>query len=218
MIRASGKTLSFVYISGGDPDYYFVLQPIVEAFPNAKVLASSSVVDHIRKTKDDKLAYWAPILGAQAPTKIIVPSVSDETRFVFEGNTIEVREINTHQAYLWAPSIKTAFGGVLASSGIHVWTADSQSKAARKEWIAALDRLAALKPTKVIPGHYLGDIPTGDKAILFTRDYLKTYEKLLAKKPDSAQLIESLKKAYPDFPVDNGLAISAKVNTGEMKW
>lgn len=218
IIRASGKTLTTIYISGGDPDYYFGLEPVVEAFPNAKVLASSSVVDHIQKTKDGKLAYWGRILGAQAPTKIIVPNVSDETRLVLEGKTIEVREINTHQAYLWVPSIKTALGGVLVSSGIHLWTADSQTKTARSEWIAALKRLTALNPLKVIPGHYLGEMPAGDKAVLFTRDYLKTYEKLLGKKPDSDQLIEALKKAYPDLPVDDSMAIGAKVNTGEMKW
>ena len=30
--------------------------------------------------------------------------------------------------------------------------------------------------------------------------------------------LEALKKAYPALPVDDGLAIGAKVNTGEMKW
>jgi len=218
MIRASGKTLTTIYITCGDPDFYFGLEPIVKAFPNAKVLASSEVVDHIRKTKDAKLAYWGPILGAQAPTKIIVPTASNATHLTLEGKTIEVHEINTHQAYLWAPSIKTAFGGVLVSSGIHLWMADSQSKTARSQWMAALNHLATLKPLKVIPGHYLGEIPAGAKAVLFTRDYLQTYEKLLDKKPGSAQLIEDLKKAYPSLPVDEGMVIGAKVNTGEMKW
>lgn len=218
MIRASGKTLSAIYVTCGDPDFYFGLEPIVEAFPNAKVIASSEVVDHIQKTKDAKLAYWGPILGAQAPTKIIVPTVSDETHLTLEGNTIEVREINTHQAYLWAPSIKTAFGGVLVSNGIHLWMADSQTKTERTEWIVALDELIALKPEQVIPGHYLGEMPDADKAVLFTRDYLKFYEKLLAKNPDSAQLIEDLKMAYSSLPVDDGMVIGAKVNTGEMKW
>ena len=218
LIRASGKTLTTIYISGGDPDFYFGLEPIVAAFPTANVIASSTVVDHIEKTKEAKLKYWGPILGEQAPKKIIVPTVSDETSLALEGKIIEVHEINTHQAYLWAPSIKTAFGGVLVSSGIHLWTADSQTTQARTEWIAALDRLSALKPTTVIPGHYLGDAPTGDKAVVFSRDYLLTYEKLLNKKPTSAQLIEGLKKAYPTLPIDDGIAISAKVNTGEMKW
>lgn len=218
LVRASGKTLTTIYISGGDPDYYFGLEPIVDAFPNAKVIASSAVVEHIQATKDAKLGYWGPILGAQAPKKITVPSVFDETTLTLEGKTIAVREINTHQAYLWVPSIKTALGGVLVSSGIHLWTADSQTPVARAEWVAALKRLAALKPEKVIPGHYLGDVPTGTKAVTFTRDYLTTYETLLNTKPTSAQLIEGLKKAYPSLPVDDGMAISAKVNTGEMKW
>lgn len=218
LVRGSGKTLTTIYISGGDPDYYFGLEPLVAAFPNAKVIASSAVVEHIQTTKDAKLGYWGPILGAQAPSKILVPSVFDKTTLTLEGKTIEVREINTHQAYLWVPSIKTALGGVLVSSGIHVWTADSQTQTARAEWVAALNRLAALKPIKVIPGHYLGDVPAGDKAVTFTRDYLKAYESLLNNKPTSAQLVESLKKAYPTLPVDDGLAIGAKVNTGEMKW
>jgi len=218
LIRASGKTLTTIYISGGDPDFYFGLEPIVAAFPTAKVIASKAVVDHIEKTKDAKLKYWGPILDEQAPKKIIVPQISDQTNLTLEGKIIEVREINTHQAYLWAPSIKTAFGGLLVSSGIHLWTADSQTTQARTEWITALNRLVALKPITVIPGHYLGTVPAGDKAVVFSRDYLIAYEKLLSKKPTSAQLIEGLTKAYPTLPVDDGVAISAKVNTGEMKW
>lgn len=218
IIRKSGKTLSTIYISGGDPDFYFGLEPIVAAFPTAKVIASSAVVEHIKKTKDAKLKYWGPILGEQAPKKIIVPQISNQTHLTLDGKIIEVREINTHQAYLWAPSIKTAFGGVLVSSGIHLWTADSQTTHARAEWIAALDRLSALKPETVVPGHYLGDAPAGDSAVVFSREYLRTYEQLLSNKPTSAQLIDALKKAYPSLPVDDGVVISAKVNTGEMKW
>lgn len=218
LVRASGKTLTTIYISGGDPDFYFGLEPIVAAFPAAKVIASSAVVAHIQQTKDAKLNYWGPILAAQAPKKIIVPTVFDGTRLTLEGHSIEVQEINSHQAYLWLPSIKTALGGVLVSSGIHLWTADSQTTRARAEWVAALQRLAALQPTTVIPGHYLGAVPEGDQAVTFSRDYLQTYDKLLSKKPTSAELIEGLKQAYPALPIDDGMAISAKVNTGEMQW
>jgi hypothetical protein len=101
---------------------------------------------------------------------------------------------------------------------MHLWTADSQSTAKRAEWVAALNRLAALKPALVIPGHYLGAIPAGDQAVVFSRNYLQHYEKLLADKPRSAQLMQSLQQQYPDLPLDDGMAISAKVNTGEMQW
>lgn len=218
LIKQSGKKLTTVYISGGDPDFYFGLEPIKAAFPDVKVLASQHVVDHIKQTKDAKLAYWGPILGKQAPKTLIVPQVMTASHLTLEGERIEIKEMNTPNAYLWAPSIKTAFGGVPVYSGVHVWMADSQSKAARTEWVNALDRMLALKPERVIPGHFLGEAPKGTQAVTFTRDYVLRFEQALASTKGSGPLIDALKQAYPSLPVDDGLDIGAKVNTGEMKW
>lgn len=218
LIKQSGKKLTTVYISGGDPDFYFGLEPIKAAFPDVKVLASQHVVDHIKQTKDAKLAYWGPILGKQAPKTLIVPQVMTASHLTLEGERIEIKEMNTPNAYLWAPSIKTAFGGVPVYSGVHVWMADSQSKAARTEWVNALDRMLALKPERVIPGHFLREAPKGTQAVTFTRDYVLRFEQALASTKGSGPLIDALKQAYPSLPVDDGLAIGAKVNTGEMKW
>lgn len=218
LIKQSGKKLTTVYISGGDPDFYFGLEPIKAAFPDVKVLASQHVVDHIKQTKDAKLAYWGPILGKQAPKTLIVPQVMTASHLTLEGERIEIKEMNTPNAYLWAPAIKTAFGGVPVYSGVHVWMADSQSKAARTEWVNALDRMLALKPERVIPGHFLGEAPKGTQAVTFTRDYVLRFEQALASTKGSGPLIDALKQAYPSLPVDDGLAIGAKVNTGEMKW
>ncbi|MBP4042864.1 MBL fold metallo-hydrolase [Aeromonas sp. SrichE-2G] len=218
LIKQSGKKLTTVYISGGDPDFYFGLEPIKAAFPDVKVLASQHVVDHIKQTKDAKLAYWGPILGKQAPKTLIVPQVMTASHLTLEGERIEIKEMNTPNAYLWAPAIKTAFGGVPVYSGVHVWMADSQSKAARTEWVKALDSMLALKPERVIPGHFLGEAPKGTQAVAFTRDYVLRFEQALASTKGSGPLIDALKQAYPSLPVDDGLAIGAKVNTGEMKW
>ncbi|MGL5993323.1 MAG: MBL fold metallo-hydrolase, partial [Aeromonas sobria] len=109
-------------------------------------------------------------------------------------------------------------GGVPVYHGVHVWMADSQTKAARSNWVKALDNLLALKPERVVPGHFLGTAPKGTAAVTFTRDYVQGFEQELAKAKNSGELIEALKKAYPALPVDDGLAIGAKVNTGEMKW
>ena len=218
LIKQSGKRLTTVYISGGDPDFYFGLEPIKAAFPDVKILASQHVVDHIKQTKDAKLAYWGPILAEQAPKTLIVPQVMTATHLTLDGEKIEIKEMNTPSAYLWAPSIKTAFGGVPVYSGVHVWMADSQTKAARAQWMQALDGMLALKPERVIPGHFLGTEPKGTQAVTFTRDYVQRFEQALASAKHSDQLIDGLKKAFPSLPVDDGLAIGAKVNMGEMKW
>ena len=218
LIKQSGKRLTTVYISGGDPDFYFGLEPIKAAFPDVKILASQHVVDHIKQTKDAKLAYWGPILAEQAPKTLIVPQVMTASHLTLDGEKIEIKEMNTPSAYLWAPSIKTAFGGVPVYSGVHVWMADSQTKAARAQWMQALDGMLALKPERVIPGHFLGTEPKGTQAVTFTRDYVQRFEQALASAKHSDQLIDGLKKAFPSLPVDDGLAIGAKVNMGEMKW
>lgn len=218
LIKQSGKRLTTVYISGGDPDFYFGLEPIKAAFPDVKILASQHVVDHIKQTKDAKLAYWGPILAEQAPKTLIVPQVMTASHLTLDGEKIEIKEMNTPTAYLWAPSIKTALGGVPVYSGVHVWMADSQTKEARAHWVKTLNELLAMKPERVVPGHFLGTAPKGTEAVTFTRDYVQRFEQELAKSKNSGELIEGLKKAFPSLPVDDGLAIGAKVNTGEMKW
>ncbi|MDM5076277.1 Vmh family MBL fold metallo-hydrolase [Aeromonas media] len=218
MIKKSGKKLTTVYISAGDPDFYFGLEPVMAAFPDVKVLADQHVVDHINQTKDAKLSYWSPILGEGAPKSLTVPQVMTASHLTLDGEKIEIKEMNTPNAYLWAPSIKTAFGGVPVYSGVHVWMADSQTKAARSNWVKALDNLLALKPERVVPGHFLGTAPKGTAAVTFTRDYVQRFEQALASAKNSDQLIDGLKKAFPSLPVDDGLAIGAKVNMGEMKW
>jgi hypothetical protein len=126
--------------------------------------------------------------------------------------------MNTPTAYLWAPSIKTALGGVPVYHGVHVWMADSQTKEARTHWVKTLNELLAMKPERVVPGHFLGAAPKGTEAVTFTRDYVQRFEQTLAKSKNAGELIKGLKKAFPSLPVDDGLAIGAKVNTGEMKW
>jgi glyoxylase-like metal-dependent hydrolase (beta-lactamase superfamily II) len=218
ILKKSGKKLTTIYISGGDPDYYFGLEPIKAAFPNVKILASQHVVDHINQTKEAKLAYWGPILGPQAPKSLIVPNVLTKPYLTLEGKQIEIKEMNTPNAYLWVASIKTAFGGVPVSYGQHVWMADNQTTIVRTQWIKALNRLLALKPKRVVPGHFVGDEPKGAEGVTFTRDYVLKYETELAKAKNSAALIDSMKQAFPSLPSDDGLVIGAKVNTGEMKW
>ena len=64
MIRASGKKLSTIYISHGDPDFISAWTPCWPPSPTPRV-ASEPTVRHIKETVDGKLA-WGPKLGADA--------------------------------------------------------------------------------------------------------------------------------------------------------
>ena len=217
-IRKSGKTLNKIVITSGDPDFYFGLQPLVKAFPNAKVVATQQVVDHIKATKDAKLAFWGPQMKDGAPTALIVPQVLASTTFMVDGEKIDIEQPESYAAYVWIPSAKTILGGTGVAWGMHVWTADTQTPASRKEWQQTLESMAAHKPERVIPGHYLGTPPAGSGALDFTRDYLQRFEQALSEHKTSTGVISAMKKQYPGLAEESSLELSAKVNTGEMKW
>lgn len=116
-IRRSGKTLNKIVITSGDPDFYFGLQPLVKAFPNAKVVATQQVVDHIKATKDAKLAFWGPQMKDGAPTTLVVPQVLASTTFMVDGEKIDIEQPDSYAAYVWIPSAKTILGNFRCLTG-----------------------------------------------------------------------------------------------------
>ncbi|MDF2076077.1 MBL fold metallo-hydrolase [Pseudomonas mendocina] len=217
-IQASGKHLTTIFISHGDPDYYFGLDVLTRAYPEAKVLATPATVAYIEKTRAPKLAYWGPILKDSAPERTRVPEVLQGDALELEGQRIEVVGHDPKHTSLWIPGIKAVVGGILTSANIHVWVADSQSAEARKSWLKSLDELEALQPTTLVPGHYLGEPAMNLADLRFTRDYLLALEEELAKANDSQALIAAMKARYPDLQDESSLELSAKVLKGEMQW
>ncbi|HWT70435.1 MAG TPA: MBL fold metallo-hydrolase [Pseudomonas sp.] len=220
-IRASGKQLTTIYISHGDPDYYFGLDTLTAAFPKARVLASQPTVDHIKQTVAGKLAFWGPKLGADAPATTIVPEVLKGDSLILEGQKLQVVGLESQQpdrTFVWIPSIKAVVGGVVVADNIHLWMADTQTPQSHADWLATLHSIQTLKPKTVVPGHYLGESARSLVAVQFTADYIKAFDEETAKARDAAALIAAMKKRYPTLGEESSLELSAKVAKGEMKW
>jgi len=221
-ITASGKTLTTVYISHSDPDYYFGLDTIKAAFPQAKILATPQTIALIDQTKDLKLKYWGPILKENAPQELITPQPLHGDSFSVDGERIEVKGLkgpSPERSWLWVPSLKTMLGGVVVSgNNIHVWLADTQTQQQRADWLKTLDEAIALRPVRVIPGHFLPGADENVKSITFTQDYLRAVEKALPESKNSAELIKIIKAQYPDLEEASSLELGAKVLKGEMRW
>lgn len=215
-IRASGKRLTTIYISHDDPDYYFGLDVVHAAFPQAKIVATPAVIAGIEKKKAAKVAYWGPILKDNAPQQVIVPQPLPGDTITLEGKALEIKA--APRGYVWIPSIKAVVGGVTVFNQLHVWTADTQTPASRRQWLSTLDGIAALKPTTVVPGHFKPGAPLTPEAIGFTRDYLVKFENEAAQAANSTALIGRMKQLYPNAGLESALEISAKVAKGEMQW
>jgi glyoxylase-like metal-dependent hydrolase (beta-lactamase superfamily II) len=220
-IRAGGKHLTTVYVSHSDPDFYFGLDVIHAAFPDAKIVATPQTIAGIEKKKDAKVAFWGPILKDNAPQSIIVPQPLKGDTITLEGQALKIEGLKgatPERSYVWIPSLKAVAGGVVLFNELHVWTADTQTLESRRQWLATLDHIAALKPVTVVPGHFkLGATLTPD-SIDYTRDYLVKFENETAKAANSAALIARMKELYPNAGLNAALDTSAKVAKGEMKW
>lgn len=220
-IRAGGKRLTTVYVSHSDPDFYFGLDVIHAAFPDAKIVATPQTIAGIEKKKDAKVAFWGPILKDNAPRSIIVPQPLKGDSITLEGQTLKIEGLagaTPERSYVWIPSIKAVAGGVVVFNQLHVWTADTQTTESRRQWLATLDGIATLKPVTVVPGHFAPGAALTPDSIGYTRDYLVKFENETAKAANSTALIARMKELYPNAGLNAALDTSAKVAKGEMKW
>lgn len=221
-IKATGKKLTTVYISHSDPDFYFGLDVIKTAFPDAKIIATPGTIKEINATKDGKVAYWGPILKENAPTQVIVPQPLTGDSFTIDGQQVEVKGLNgptPARTYVWIPALKAVVGGVaVAGNNIHPWIADNQSAESRAHWQQTLASIQTLQPQRVVPGHYLPGAAQTLESVTFTQNYLKVLEAELPQAKDAKQLVTAMEKHYPTLKDVSSLELSAKVLKGEMKW
>ncbi|MBH2002463.1 MAG: MBL fold metallo-hydrolase [Moraxellaceae bacterium] len=212
-----GKTLKTIFVSYGDPDFYFGLDVFKQYFPNVQIIATPETVKHIQDTQALKVAYWGPKMGANAPSKIIVPQAYTAKTLKLENENIEIKG-KKELTYLWIPSTKAVVGGIPVSSGIHLWMADTPTTKDRNEVIQALENIKALNPQVVVPAHMQEGAAEGLNAVNFSIDYLKQYEKVAKATKSSADLIKMMQKQYPDLAESGSLELGAKVVKGEMTW
>jgi len=222
-IKATGRTLTTIYISQSDPDYYFSLKPVREAFPDARIVAASETLAAIRTNVEKKLATWGPQLkenGPQTLADIVLPEAFDGASLSVDGETVEIVEAEglANRRYLFVPSLNAIFGGVLVFAGTHVWVADTPTKEERAVWVANLDAIAARKPSIVVAGHLTPESKTDLSAVEHTKGYLLAFEEELAKAKDAAALKAAMEARYPNLGMGVALDIGSKVAKGEMQW
>ncbi len=92
---------------------------------------------------------------------------------------------------VWLPAQKVLFSGDLVEYNAGIYTGDAQLT----EWPATLDRLAALKPERLVPGRGAAMMTAADSlnAIAFTRDFVSA---LYACAKESVAAGKNLRQVY----------------------
>ncbi|WP_439597888.1 MBL fold metallo-hydrolase [Falsiroseomonas sp.] len=222
-VRASGRRLTTIYVSQSDPDYYFGLRPLRDAFPEARILAAPETIAAIQGNVEKKLATWGPQLRENGPASladVVIPAPFTGRALQVDGAAIEIvaAEGMGNRRYLWVPELRAVVGGVLVFAGVHVWTADTQTPALRAAWRANLERIAARGPAVVVPGHMTPAAAMDVSAVAHTLAYLTAFEEELAKAANGAALNAAMKARFLGLGMEVAIDIGARVATGEMPW
>jgi glyoxylase-like metal-dependent hydrolase (beta-lactamase superfamily II) len=211
-ILESKKNLTTVYITHWHPDHYFGLVVLRQAFPKARFVALPQTVADIKRTWKDKVQAWKPMYGDNIPSTPLIPDAMTGTTLSIEGEELEVigpvqgdAETNS---YVWIPSSKTVICGDIVYNGLYPWTVETNT-AQRKQWIAVVDKIALLTPRVVVPGHKDPDMPNDNSSLDFTKDYLTTFDILLASAKDSQDLQTKVKAKFPGLGLDIILKLAA---------
>jgi glyoxylase-like metal-dependent hydrolase (beta-lactamase superfamily II) len=200
-IKATQKPLSIIYITHEHADHFLGLEVFKEAYPAARILANSNVVDRINKVYQEKIDKWKGILGSDAASHTVLISKYDDNFIGFDNSKIEIlknvqgdTDANT---MLWLPGQKALIAGDVVFNDLHVYTAETDI-IARRRWLDTLRKIRELKPAVVIPGHSKVGAPIdATSAVAFTEKYLLTFEEELAKAQEPDDLVRAMKEKFP---------------------
>src|ERR1700732_1922729 len=155
-IQETQKPLSIIYITHEHADHFLGLEVFREAYPRVRIIANSAVVDRINKVYQEKIDKWKKILGSGATSHVVAIENFDGKFIKFESSKIEVlkhiQADTDENTMLWIPGQKLLIAGDVLFNNMHVYTAETDSKA-RGKWFNSLKKIRELKPSVVIPGH-----------------------------------------------------------------
>ena len=211
-VRASGKNLTTVYVTHDHPDHYFGLEVIRQAFPNARFVALPGAVAAIERTWQAKVAQWQPVYGDSITAAPVRPTALAGKSITLEGQAVDivgpVQGDDDVNSFVWIPSLKAVVAGDIIYNGVYVWTAETDP-AARGRWAATLDRIAALHPALVVPGHQQPALGTTPASVGFTKEYLAAFDQARASATTSEDLQAKVKARYPHLALDIILKIGS---------
>jgi len=154
-IKETKKPLSIIYITHEHADHFLGLEVFKEAYPGVRIIATPPVVDRINKVYLEKVDKWKEILGPGATSHVVAIEEFDDNFIKFESSKIEVLKHiqgdTDENTMLWIPGQRILITGDVVLNSMHVYTAETDSKARRK-WLNSLSKIRELNASVVIPG------------------------------------------------------------------
>jgi glyoxylase-like metal-dependent hydrolase (beta-lactamase superfamily II) len=212
-----GKNLTTIYVTHAHGDHFFGLKLLLDKFPNAKAIATASVVAAIQdQIKPEFIkSVWEPRFPGQLPAQLGAPEVLKGDTFHLEGEELKVVELGhtdtSHTTALYVPSIGLVVSGDGVYNNTHLYLAECD-EAAITGWLGALDKIEALHPKAVVAGHGVLDPDSSPRHIEETRRYLRDFLASLARTSTAMELYQTMLSLHPNRVNPGSLWAAAKAS------
>jgi glyoxylase-like metal-dependent hydrolase (beta-lactamase superfamily II) len=202
-VEESGKNLTTIYATHGHGDHFFGNGILLERFPGASAVATPKVIEIMRKqiSPQAMAGLWNKRFPGLIPENIVLPEELKGDTLHLEGQELVVVDVGhtdtDDSTCLYVPSVGLVVAGDLAYNDVHQYFAESLTHQKRMEWVAALDKVEALRPKVVIAGHKRETNSDGPNVIEETRQYIRDFDGLVDKTSTTLELYDAMLSLYP---------------------
>jgi len=198
------RNLTTIYITHGHFDHFFGLSVLLDRFPSAHAIATPKSVELMQEQLTPAFLDGAfrRRWPGQLATQMVTAEPFEGDTFTLDGHELRIieqgRTDTVHTTSLHVPSIDLVVGGDVLYNQCHVYVGATTAES-RQNWIAALDRLAALRPKIAVAGHKKTGAPDLPSAIEDTKRYLQDFGRLTETATSDRELFDEMTGLYPDW-------------------
>jgi glyoxylase-like metal-dependent hydrolase (beta-lactamase superfamily II) len=205
-VQGTGKQLQAIFVTHGHADHFFGAGPLLDAFPDAQLMAcDQQVVDEARgQTSPAALASWNSRFPGQLPQSPAIPALTPSQQLDLEGHPVRFHTVGGADGALativHVPDRQTICSGDIAYNNVHMWLWKSTPES-RQAWLASLDAVAALKSAAIITGHKDPDAPDDNatRALDQSRRYIEDFNRTVARSGTPQEVIDEMLLRYPTY-------------------